>query len=419
MTTIPDVPSRFAATTDLVLSRAITASGERVDVLLRDGRVATVTPAGTEQFDTAIARVDLKGYVLLAAPAEPHAHLDKALTWESLATGPVDLPGAIDAWTRASRHLDRIETQDRALRAITEMVSHGVTAVRTHADVCPGDHPLAAVEALAGLRDATAGVVDLQIALLSRASTPDDVIRGAVDAGADLVGGAPYMEADPAAENARLLRLASELSVGVDLHVDEELDASVASLGDLARRVVDLDFPFDVTASHCVSLGIQDPALIADTIAAMVAAGLRVVTLPLTNLYLMGRDWETSPPRGLTAIRRLLNAGVTTAAGGDNLRDPFNPLGRADPLAIASLLVTAGHVTVTEAYDAVSVNSREVLGLPPAGVAPGLVADLLAVRAVSLDDAVARTPDDRIVIRAGRVIATSETTRRTALDPPR
>jgi cytosine deaminase len=197
------------------------------------------------------------------------------------------------------------------------------------------------------------------------------------------------------------------------------LDASVASLGDLARRVVDVDFPFAVTASHCVSLGMQDPAVVADTIAAVVAAGLRVVTLPLTNLYLMGRGWETSPPRGLTAIRRLLDAGVTVAAGGDNIRDPFNPLGRADPLAIASLLVTAGHVSVTEAYDAVSVNSRAVLGLPPAGVAPGLVADLLAVRAKSLADAVARTPDDRIVIRAGRVIAATETTRRTALDPPR
>jgi cytosine/creatinine deaminase len=416
MTTIPDVPSRFAAPTDLVLSRATTASGERVDVLLRGGRVATVTPAGARAFDTAIAHLDLDGFVLLAAPAEPHAHLDKALTWESLATGHVDLPGAIDAWSRASRHLDLVETQDRALRAIIELVSHGVTAVRTHADVCPGDHPLAAVEALAGLRDATAGVVDLQIALLSRANTPDDVIRGAVDAGADLIGGAPYMEDDPATENARLLRLASELCVGVDLHVDEELDASVASLGDLARRVVDVDFPFAVTASHCVSLGIQDPVLVAGTIAAMVTAGVRVVTLPLTNLYLMGRGWETSPPRGLTAIRQLLDAGVTAAAGGDNIRDPFNPLGRADPLATASLLVTAGHVSVTEAYDAVSVNARKVLGLPRAGVAPGLVADLLAVRAVSLDDAIARTPDDRIVIGAGRVIAATETTRRTALD---
>ena len=55
--------------------------------------------------------------------------MDKALTWESLATGHVDLPRAIDAWTRASRHLDRVETEDRAMRAITEMMSHGVTAV--------------------------------------------------------------------------------------------------------------------------------------------------------------------------------------------------------------------------------------------------------------------------------------------------
>ena len=37
-------------------------------VLLRDGRVATVTPGGAEQLDTAIARLDLEGYVLVPAP---------------------------------------------------------------------------------------------------------------------------------------------------------------------------------------------------------------------------------------------------------------------------------------------------------------------------------------------------------------
>jgi cytosine/creatinine deaminase len=74
-----------------------------------------------------------------------------------------------------------------------------------------------------------------------------------------------------------------------------------------------------------------------------------------------------------------------------------------------------GHLTVAEAYHAVSTASRRVLGLPPAGVAAGRAADLLAVRADSLDDAVARTPDDRIVLSRGRVIAVTETSRQTAL----
>lgn len=411
----PTVDDSSARPGNLLLRRATTDSGKYVDVVLRHGMVEEVIPGGTATGLADGTVIDLDGYLLLPAPAEPHAHLDKALTWRSLATGHVDLAGALAAWSEASSRLEVDEVRLRALRAVDELVGHGVTAVRSHADVCPGDRPLAAVSALVGLRESLAGLIDLQVAFLCRPDTPDDVVRAAVGAGVDVLGGAPFMGPDPAADNTRLLRLADELGVPVDLHVDEDLDASHVSLADLARRVLDGRFPHHVTASHCVSLGMQDPAEVARTVALVAQAGLRVVTLPLTNLYLMGRGRDGSPPRGLTALRRLLDAGVTVAAGGDNIRDPFNPMGRADPLAVASLLVTVGHLTVVEAYRAVSTASREVLGLPPAGVTAGRAADLLAVRADSLDDAVARTPDDRIVLSRGRVIAITETSRQTAL----
>ena len=65
-------------------------------------------------------------------------------------------------------------------------------------------------------------------------------------------------------------------------------------------------------------------------VAAEVAeAGVAVVTLPQTNLFLQGRDHATATPRGLTALRPLLEAGVTVAGGADNLQDPFNTMGRA------------------------------------------------------------------------------------------
>jgi cytosine/creatinine deaminase len=402
---------------EILLRRATTRTGQRVDVLLGGGRVVEVAPpSGLTRVTGAVWEdIDLDGYVLLPGVAEPHAHLDHALTWESLNTGYVELPQAIAAWAEATRSLDVAEARDRILRALAEYLANGVTALRSHSVPCLGDRPLAALEAWQGVRQAVAGVLDIQVVFMSRIDTPSDLIRAAVDAGADLIGGVPYMTADPAAENERLLSLAAELSVGVDLHVDEELDASVASLEDLATRVAARNLTQGVTASHCVSLGIQDPEQAARTIARVAQAGLGVVTLPYTNLYLMGRTAPTGPPRALTALRPLLTAGVPVAAGGDNLRDPFNPVGRADPLAVAALLVSAGHLTIAEAYDAVSVQARRVLGLPPADVVAGAVADLLAVRATSLDDAVARSPEDRIVIQAGRVVACSRTVRRTAL----
>ena len=62
---------------------------------------------------------------------------------------------------------------------------------------------------------------------------------------------------------------------------------------------------------------------------------MAVVTLPLTNLYLLGRDQRTATPRALTAVRTLLEEGVTVAAGGDNVQDAFNLIGSGVPLETA------------------------------------------------------------------------------------
>jgi cytosine deaminase len=165
-----------------------------------------------------------------------------------------------------------------------------------------------------------------------------------------------------------------------------------------------------------VSLGVQAADVRDEAIAAVRAAGVGIITNPITNLYLQGRGWPTSPPRGLTAIRALLDAGVTMAGGGDNVRDAFNPMGQGDPLEVAALLVTAGHLTVEQAYDAVSRGARSLLQLPAAGVAAGLAADLLAIRSASLVDAIAEAPADRITLRAGKVIARTSTSGWSELD---
>jgi cytosine deaminase len=101
---------------------------------------------------------------------------------------------------------------------------------------------------------------------------------------------------------------------------------------------------------------------------------------------------------------------VTVAGGGDNLRDPFNPVSRADPLETASLLVTAGHLTPEEAYTAVSTGARAAMGLPEVQVAPGFPAELLAIQASSLGEAIAGGTS-RVVIHRGRVASRTTVTR--------
>ena len=128
-------------------------------------------------------------------------------------------------------------------------------------------------------------------------------------------------------------------------------------------------------------------------------------------LFIQGRDHATGKPRGLTAIEPLIDAGVLVAAGADNVQDPFNLVGRSDPLETASLLVMAAHILPDDAYELVSNNVRRTLGLAPVTFEPGSPADFVAIDAPSIRGAIADAPADRVVVHAGRVVARSSTSR--------
>jgi cytosine deaminase len=189
--------------------------------------------------------------------------------------------------------------------------------------------------------------------------------------------------------------------------MDETLDPGMLLLPELARQVIDSGFTGSVTASHCVSLGMQTPQVQAEVASLVAEAGITVVPLPQTNLFLQGRGQPQATPRGLTALRALQDAGVRIAAGADNVQDPFNLVGRSDPLETASLLVMAGHVLPDEAYAMVSTNVREMMGLEPVCVSVGSLADLLVINAPSIRGAIADASGDRMVFRAGRLVGSS------------
>jgi cytosine deaminase len=301
--------------------------------------------------------------------------------------------------------------EQRALEAALGLLRNGTTAIRSHIDMLIGDDPLRGARALVNVRERLRGLLDLELVALPGPDIPDDVIEGALDLGIDVVGGAPHLADDPIADLRRLLAIAERRGLPVDLHTDESLEGEPTLL-EFARIV--RDWPVNVSAGHCVRLGTLDPAELDRIIAAVRESDIGIISLPITNLYLQGWEQPVSTPRGLTALRALLDAGVRVAAGADNIRDPFNPVGRSDAFETASLLVTAGHLSLAEAYHAVSTGARSVLALPPAGVAVGARAELVAIRGSSLSDVIANAPADRYVIHAGRLVSRSVTSFETA-----
>lgn len=399
-----------------VLHNATLADGRVVDVRIAAGRVTDVVPAAGGPVGE--ADLDLTGFVLLTAPAEPHAHLDKALSYDEIQPPMGDLGSAIAAWEAHTPRLTVDGIAARARRAALRALANGTTALRSHVNLLRGEDPLRGVRALVRVRAELAGVMDIQLVALAPDTAGDETVHAALDLGVDLVGGHPHQTPEPAANLRRLLGIARAREVGVDMHTDERLDPAMLTLEQLAHAVRDWPDTAPVTASHCVSLGAAAPEVVARVTAAVAAAGVGVVTLPITNLYLQGRDHPVATPRGLTAVRSLLDAGVRVAAGADNVRDPYNPMGRSDALETAVLLVTAAHLSPAEAYRAVSDSARAVMSLPAAGPAAGALADLLAVRASGLEDALATAPADRFVLHRGRLVAAGRSERTTVAGTP-
>jgi cytosine deaminase len=191
------------------------------DVLL-DGATVALAPGDG-------ADLDARGWRVLPAACEPHAHLDKALTASRLPPGVGnDLVAACDSWRVLLPTIDRADTEARALAAVRRYVARGITAIRTHVDLHVGPDPFRAVDALIGLRERLRGRVTLQVCLLAGHETPTELVAEAAARGIDVMGGCPHLADDPRAECTRMLDVAEAHDLPVDLHVDEVTDLPAA-----------------------------------------------------------------------------------------------------------------------------------------------------------------------------------------------
>lgn len=390
-------------------------NGRRVDIQTTDGMISGVIDAGGPPVD-GVETIDLEGWLVLPAMAEPHAHLDKALTAEMVPNPRGDLEGAIESWIAAAQAgaITHEGIVARAIKAIELLMVHGVTAVRSHVNVGAGIGA-GSVVAMQEAKTHFEGLIDIQLVALTHSPmTGTDgaenraALVAAIEAGADLVGGCPHLDPDGPGLIKNAIAVASDAGIGIDLHVDETLDPTVLTLRDLARQIQDTGFEHRVAASHCVTLGVQSPQVQAEVAKEVAAAGIAVFPLPQTNLFLQGRDHPTATPRGLTAIRALQDAGALVAAGADNVQDPFNLVGRSDPLETAALLVMAGHQSPDDAYRMVSNDVREAIGLSRVTIETGAPADLIAIDAISPREAIADSPMARRVFRRGVLVASAD-----------
>jgi cytosine deaminase len=375
------------------------------DGTVTDGTVTDGAVSAAARLDDGGADVDADGWMLLPPAADLHAHIDKAYTWRMFGEPEGSLEDAVACWQQHGATLREEQIAAHARRQLDAALRSGVTAVRTHVNYHEGPDPLRGLRAVIDARAAYGGLVDLQVVAMHGQFTDDGLIRDAIALGADLVGAAPHLSEDPRAEIERAAAHAEAAGIGLDLHTDETLNAASLDLAHLARRTADWPAHMTRSAGHCVSLAVQPADTLAAVLELAASAKVSIVTNPLTNLYLQGWEHPVATPRALPPLAAILEAGVDLAAGGDNVQDPFNPLGNGDMVDVAAALVLAGHLPPRAAWQVVS-SGRGLLGLPDAHGRPGDTADMLLVRAGSVAEALAERAPDRVVVRNGVVVAT-------------
>ncbi len=383
------------------------------DILIDEGRIAEVAPAGRSDFGDA-PKMALAGGIVLPTFVDAHTHLDKAHIWPRAPNLTGDFAGALKAV--AEDRAARWTAGDVAMRmdfCLRTAYANGTGAIRTHIDSI-GAQTRISWPVFAEARERWRGRIDLQAAplfsvdfALDKAHMAD--IEAMLDAyGSNILGAVTYMVPRLNEGLNILFALAERKGWDLDFHVDESADPAARSLAVIAETAIRRRFLGRILVGHCCSLSLQEEDEQQRTIEAVAKAGLSVVSLPMCNMFLQDRRSGRTPRwRGVTALHELKTAGVTVMIASDNVRDPFYADGDLDMLEVWREGVRILHLDYPFADWAPVVREApaRAMGLGLDALRPGASADLILTGARDFTELFARPQADRSVWRDGAPVA--------------
>ncbi|WP_129116015.1 cytosine deaminase [Halegenticoccus tardaugens] len=400
---------------------ATTRDGSSVDIAIEDGTISRLEDAGS--IDPSIVPDDQRYNAdrrLVTSPLiEPHLHLDATLTagepnWNESGT----LTEGIGIWSKRKQSLEVADVKARAEKAIEWLAANGVTRVRTHADTT--EESLSGVRALLELREEVDDLVDLQVVAFPQDGiftndTNEDLLREALEMGADLVGAIPHNEhtrEDGVASVELSMDLAEEYDRPADLHIDETDDPGSRFTEVLASEAIKRGIGDRVTASHTTAMHSYPNSYAAKVISLLAESEVSVVTNPPDNSVLQGRYDDYPRRRGHTRIDELREAGVTVGLGHDSIMDPWYHYGRGDPIDAAFVLLHYAHMNgrddVGSLWELLTGANADIFGVSEYGLAVGQEGSLVIYDSPDPFNALRTRASRTLVLKDGRAIARTE-----------
>jgi len=273
---------------------------------------------------------DLGNRLVLPPFIESHVHLDTCLTagdpvWNMSGT----LFEGIECWSKRKDKLTREDIRERVKKVVGMYAEHGIQYIRTHVDVT--DPELVAMKAMIELREELKDIMEIQIVAFPQEgilSFPNgkELLREAVEMGADAVGAIPHYEFTREYSVESLdyaLRLAADNDKLVDVHCDEIDDEASRGLETVAARALELGLFDKVTASHTTAMHSYNNAYVLKLMRLLKLSRINFVANPLVNTHLQGRADTYPKRRGVTRVKELTEAGINVSFGHDDIRDPW------------------------------------------------------------------------------------------------
>jgi cytosine deaminase len=179
---------------------------------------------------------------------------------------------------------------------------------------------------------------------------------------------------------------------------DDAGDPSLRTTEMLATAALERGWEGRVAACHARAMGVYPQPTLRRLLGLATRAGMSFVSNPHTGpLHL--------------PIAEVIAEGIPVALGQDDIEDAYYPYGQHNLLEIAFLASHLLHRYTTADmdmfFDMITVHGRRAMGLPTQQIEVGAPADLVVLDGDTVHQALTRHAPPRIVLRAGRIVATT------------
>ena len=394
------------------INATIYGDSDSTEILVEDYKFKAV---GTNLGD-ADEVIDLEGKLVLPPYVDPHLHLD--YIFSGLGEGNANVSGTlfegIQRWSDNKKDLTEDKVRESALKGIQKEVSHGVQYIRTHVDVT--DPNLTGMKALLKLREELKDIVTLQLVAFPqegffRYKEGPELVRKALEMGADVVGGIPHFEIsyEHGVESLKqIVDLALEFDVMIDIHCDENDDPNSRFLEVLNALVMEKNYGTKTTASHTTSFGAVEASYANKMMGLFKESKINFISCPTENAHLQGRGDVYPKRRGLTRVKELLENGSNVAFAQDSIADYWYPLGNGNMMNILDNGIHLAHYThideINKALDLITTNGANVLNIEDYGIKEGNSANFIVLDAHDAYEAVRERAEVLASVRNGEYL---------------